>query len=155
MVCKQELKLAKSDDEDDMDLEICPVCGVNYMHSNLAMCEECAAKPNARKQDDPDLAEDEDLQREDEQEDSWGEERVSEDDEVEIVSLSELEEDDDDDINDDSFDDDDDDASDFANGDDNSDNEFDDDDDFDYVDPDEFSDEDLEDDEDDEDEDDE
>lgn len=143
-VCKQELKLEKG--EDDEDLEICPICGVNYMSTSQAMCDDCANKKtshNAKSNlEDEDIIESED---EDGEEDAWQEEVPTEDG-VEIVSLSELAEDEDEDDDFDSFDDDED--GEFGKQEDSTPEP---DDDFDYVNPDDFSDDELEDDEEDED----
>lgn len=137
-VCKQEMKLEKG--EDDEDLEICPICGVNYMPVNQVKCDECAKK----KINDNDEAaiddEDDSLNSAIDYNDST----IPNDNDIEIISLSELEEEEDDDDIDDSFDDDDDGL--FGKAGDEEDDSEADDDDFDYVDPDDFSDEELEDD---------
>lgn len=137
-VCKQEMKLEKG--EDDEDLEICPICGVNYMPVNQVKCDECAKKKV--NDNDEAVAEDED--------DSlnsaidYSDDSSQADSDIEIISLSELEDEEDDDDIDDSFDDDDEGLFGKAGDEDDSSNSNDDD--FDYVDPDEYSDEELEDD---------
>lgn len=135
-VCKQEMKLEKGDD--DEDLEICPICGVNYMPVNQVKCDECAKKKV--NDNDETIVEDED--------DSlnsaidYSDTSMQADNDIEIISLSELEDEEDDDDIDDSFDDDDDGLFGKAGDEDNSAS----DDDFDYVDPDDFTDDELEDD---------
>ena len=41
-VCKTELKLAPSEEEDD--LELCTLCGKNLITVDQVMCDECARK---------------------------------------------------------------------------------------------------------------
>ena len=41
LVCKSELKLS---DEYSEDLELCPICGVNTVSVDQAMCDSCAKK---------------------------------------------------------------------------------------------------------------
>ena len=39
-VCKKEMKLIKSDDLDD--LELCPICKINYINPDEDICPQCA-----------------------------------------------------------------------------------------------------------------
>lgn len=132
-VCKQEMKLEKADETED--LEICPVCGVNYMSSNQTTCDDCSKKKsdadelNEETDDEPFVQD-------------WTEDSMAADSDIEIISLSELEDEEDD--TDDSFDDDED--GEFGKMGDESPV-----DDFDYVNPDDFDDDYEEDDDDDDD----
>lgn len=135
-VCKQEMKLEKG--EEDEDLEICPVCGVNYMPVNQVKCDECAKK----KLSDDDTMTQDDLDSLNEID--YNDTTNPQDQDVEIISLSELEDEEDDDDIDDNFDDDEDGIFGKAGDEEETNN----DDDFDYVDPDDFSDDELEDEED-------
>lgn len=145
-ICKQEMKLEKG--EDDEDLEICPICGVNYMPVNQIKCDECAKKKvNEETGEHTDIDEDVETLND---HSSYEDDGLSNNDDVEIISLSELEAEEDDEDIDDSFDDDDDGM--FGKMGDDDDNSLDDD--FDYVDPDDFDDDDDDDDENDDDDDD-
>lgn len=101
-VCKTELKLAPSEEEDDM--ELCTLCGKNLITVDQVMCDECARKRNIDDVVD-ELTDDEDG-------DSEGKDTVSEwdqqkeddlggivgaDDDVEVVSFSDLEDEEDED----------------------------------------------------------
>lgn len=104
-VCKTELKLAPAEE----DLELCTLCGKNLITVDQVMCDECARKRNL------DDVVDEVIDEEDEE----GKDTVSEwdqpigndddslggivgaDDDVEVVSFSDLEDEEDDDDYDD------------------------------------------------------
>ena len=101
LVCKAELKLT---DELNDDLELCPICGVNFVSVDQPMCEECAKKrtlDDVVDEVDPSTENDED----------WEEQKTETiddlpaDDDVELVSFSDLEDDEDDDDDDDDDDD--------------------------------------------------
>ena len=147
-VCKAEMKLAPDDSFSD-DMELCPVCGQNFVSVDQVMCDECAKK---RTLDDVVDEIDDDSHEKSRKDEDWDEETKaldsldaepiqSNEDDIEVVNFSDLEEEDDDD---DYLDDDDDSGVDH----------FEDEDDFDYskLDDEDFDDED--DDEEDEDDDD-
>lgn len=87
-VCKAEMRLEGGLDlsfEDD-ELELCPVCGQNFIRSDQTMCDECAKKKSTDELD------------EEENSTIWSadiEEAKPEeaDDDVELVSMSEIAED--------------------------------------------------------------
>jgi len=101
-VCKTELKLAPSESEDD--LELCTLCGKNLITVDQVMCEECARKRNL--DDVVDEMDDDDEEGKDSVSD-WDKPIsddvdslggiVGADDDVEVVSFSDLEEEEDDD----------------------------------------------------------
>ena len=147
LVCKAEMKL--TDDFND-DLELCPICGVNFVSVDQAMCDECAKK---RTLDDVV----DEIEPNADQEGEWEEtdkpqtqsiDDLPADDDVEIVSFSELE-DDEDDFDD--LDDDEDDMDNAFDGEDELDEDFNIDD---YDDDDDDDDDDEDDDDDDDDDDD-
>lgn len=94
-VCKAEMKMEGGRleiSEELEDLELCPVCGQNFISSEQSMCEECVKRHSV---DDD----------EDEKTTIWSEDietkLSSPEDEVELVSLSEIAESED--VEDDSF----------------------------------------------------
>ena len=101
-VCLAELKLSGETfddyDENDDELELCPICGQNFISPNKKMCEECAHSKGLEDGDDEDQLEDvDDRETEEQTEDSWEDDEKPIDDDVELVPLSSLEEDDEDD----------------------------------------------------------
>ena len=100
-VCKTELKLAPSEDEDDM--ELCTLCGKNLITVDQVMCDECAKRRNL----------DDIVDEVSDEEDEEGKDTVSEwdqpisndvddlggivgaDEDVEVVSFSDLEDEED------------------------------------------------------------
>ena len=142
-VCKTELKLAPSEEEDD--LELCTLCGKNLITVDQVMYDECARKRNIDDVVD-EVSDDEDGESDGKDSVSeWDQQKdddlggiVGADDDVEVVSFSDLEdeEDEDDDYNDDDdsdvdhFEDEDDfDLDDIDDYDDDDDDDYDDDDD--------------------------
>lgn len=62
----RHLRFADIDEFDVDDVEktkLCPICGENYIYPNEKYCEDCKDKSN--------LAEDDDIEPEDEQDDEW------------------------------------------------------------------------------------
>ena len=99
-VCKTELKLAPSDEEDD--LELCTLCGKNLITVDQVMCDECARKRNIDDVVD-ELSDDEEEGSGKDSVSEWDQQKdddiggiVDADDDVEVVSFSDLEEDEDD-----------------------------------------------------------
>lgn len=103
-VCKTEMKLAPDDSLSD-DMELCPVCGQNFMSVDQVMCDDCAKK---RTLDDVVDEIDDDSQETGSKDEDWDEETKaldsldaepisSNDDDIEVVNFSDLEEEDDDD----------------------------------------------------------
>lgn len=147
-VCKAEMKLVPDDSISD-DMELCSVCGQNFVSVDQVMCDECAKK---RTLDDVVDESDDDHESSSRKDEDWDEESKaldsldsepveSSDDDIEVVNFSDLEEEDDDD---DYVDDDDDSGVDH----------FEDDDDFDYSDIDDYDEDDDDEDDDDDDDDD-
>ena len=66
-VCQAELKLSK-DDSLSEDMELCPICGQNFVSYDQPMCEECAKKRSLDDIVDEDENEDEDISEEAENE---------------------------------------------------------------------------------------
>ena len=100
-VCKTELKLAPSEEEDDM--ELCALCGKNLITVDQVMCDECARKRNIDDVVD-ELADDEDEESGKETVSEWDQRNdddlggiVGASDEVEVVSFSDLEDEEEDD----------------------------------------------------------
>ena len=100
-VCKTELKLAPSEEDDDM--ELCTLCGKNLITVDQVMCDECARKRNIDDVVD-ELADDEDEESGKETVSEW-DQRTEDDlggivgatDDVEVVSFSDLEDEEEDD----------------------------------------------------------
>ena len=142
-VCKTELKLAPSEDEDDM--ELCTLCGKNLITVDQVMCDECARKRNIddvvdEVSDDDEEGDGKDTVSEwDQQKDDDLGGMVDADDDVEVVSFSDLE----DEEEDDDYEDEDDDV-----------DHFEEEDDFDLDDIDDYDDDDDDEDDDDDDDDD-
>lgn len=89
-VCQAELKLSKDDSLSD-DMELCPICGQNFVSYDQPMCEECAKK---RSLDDI-VDEDDGYEREEASEFSDLDANDGVDDD--IVPFADLDEDDDED----------------------------------------------------------
>ncbi|MBQ8658832.1 MAG: hypothetical protein IJ506_06825 [Clostridia bacterium] len=129
-VCLKELSGAKTfaddfEEETEEEMELCPICGDNYMRSGEKMCDECKAKSEYEEEpgddpedddawrsylDDEDEPEELDLQLSDEDfededfDEEEEEEEESEEEEFEYVSADDYydyDEDDDDDDEDD------------------------------------------------------
>ena len=67
-VCEKELSGAATfvdefDDESSEEMELCPICGENYIKFGEKMCEECAAKSA--------YEEDVDMDGDDKEDDTW------------------------------------------------------------------------------------
>jgi len=99
-VCKTELKLAPSEDEDDM--ELCSLCGKNLITVDQVMCDECARKRNIDDVVD-EMSEDDEESEGKDTVSEWDQQKdddlggiVDADDDVEVVSFSDLEEEEDD-----------------------------------------------------------
>ena len=104
-VCKAEMKLAPDDSFSD-DMELCPVCGQNFVTVDQVMCDECAKK---RTLDDVVDEIDDEQGESGKKDDDWDEESKALDkidsepvdsgldDDIEVVNFSDLEEEDDDD----------------------------------------------------------
>ncbi len=138
-VCKAEMKMKGSSfdfTEEDAELELCPVCGQNFISQDQDMCEECAKKNNNEDNEDSSTIWSEDIDT-----------KSNEDEDIEIVSLSEMQENESVDLSEDDFDDDEEEDSDKIK------DEFEDDfnDDFDEIDEADFEDEEDEEDEEDDD----
>ena len=96
-VCQAELKLRKDDSLSD-DMELCPICGQNFVSYDQPMCEECAKKRSL-----------DDIVDEDTDDEEYSRDEVSEfsdidsavEDDVEIVPFADLDGDDDEDEEDD------------------------------------------------------
>lgn len=103
-VCKKELAGISDDMDEEMELEevqLCPICKVNYIGPGEEMCEQCIAEraEKGEQNDDSDI--------EPEQfGDQESELTPTDDDDIELVSLSEIEADEAD-WDEESFDDDD------------------------------------------------
>ena len=132
-VCLTELKLAPSEDEEDM--ELCTICGKNLVTVDQVMCDECAKKRSIddvvdegeEEADDVPVSDWDSASVEEVQDDLGG--IVDADDDVEVVSFSDLEEEEFDEEEDDEYSSNDDDDFDFDNLDDIDDIEEDDEDD--------------------------
>ncbi len=95
-VCMAELKLAGEvfehfEDEDELDL--CPICGQNFISPDQKCCEECAkGKEEDFEEDDELISKPDD---DEEKAESWENDTENvQDDDVELVPLSELSEED-------------------------------------------------------------
>lgn len=91
-VCMAELKLAGEafeHFEDEDELELCPICGQNFISPDQKCCEECA---RGRCEDEDDEEDDRFSDTEPEEKpETWEDDTVNvEDDEVELVPLSTL-----------------------------------------------------------------
>ena len=87
-VCKGELRMIAVS-ADDEDLELCPICGVNFIRNDQTICDECQKKGATLDQVDRD----ETAQTSDQDwEQKVSEENDSIEDDVEVLSLSEIEE---------------------------------------------------------------
>ena len=97
LVCLQELKLAaeSSDSSMDEDLELCPVCGQNFISPDQKMCEDCAKQRGIDLEYDDNDDEIEDDQQDVSSEEDWDGGMESGED-VELIPLSAMEEDEDD-----------------------------------------------------------
>ena len=104
-VCKAEMKLVPDDSISD-DMELCSVCGQNFVSVDQVMCDECAKK---RTLDDVVDESDDDQNDRSHKDEDWDEEskalnnldsepvETNLDDDIEVVNFSDLEEEDDDD----------------------------------------------------------
>jgi len=52
-VCKKELKMIASNDDDISDLELCPICKMNFVQGE-EICESCKQELNMKSSDDDD-----------------------------------------------------------------------------------------------------
>ncbi len=95
-VCQAELKLSK-DNSLSEDMELCPICGQNFVSYDQPMCEECAKK---RSLDDIVDEDDDGQDYEREASDEFNDIDSPADDDVEIVPFSALDDDDDEDDDD-------------------------------------------------------
>ena len=95
-VCLTELKLAPSDDEEE-DMELCTLCGKNLITVDQVMCDECAKRRSIddvvdegeEEQEDVPVSDWDTASIEEVQDDLGG--IVDADDDVEVVSFSDLE----------------------------------------------------------------
>ena len=96
LVCMAELKLAGEPFgvESDEELELCPVCGQNFISPDQKMCEDCK-RQNDYDEENEELNDIEGNKTEEENIDSWEDEDSSTSDaDVELVPLSSLDDDD-------------------------------------------------------------
>ena len=89
-VCLTELKLAGESTSNDEELELCPICGQNFISPEQKMCEDCSMQKGIDLEYDDDM--DEQDERDVKEEDSWeDDDLVNSDDDVELIPLSAME----------------------------------------------------------------
>lgn len=86
-VCLAELRLCGETSALEDEFELCPVCGQNFITSEQTMCEECAKAKSVEDDESSEPIND----AETTPEDDWQDDEPALDDDVELVSFSDLE----------------------------------------------------------------